>query len=90
MARRLIDISVPLENDVPADPEHMRPKIAYATHRQTAPNICRGLPVGASAASGRTSGAPKAEAWRPCAAASHSNSVGSRLPAQRAKASASK
>jgi kynurenine formamidase len=44
MARRLIDISVPLENDVPADPEHMRPKIVYASHRDTAPNLCRAFP----------------------------------------------
>src|SRR6202049_942714 len=40
MPRRLIDISVPLENDVAADPPPLRPKIRYRTHAETAPEIC--------------------------------------------------
>jgi len=35
MARRLIDISVALENDVIADPAPMRPKITYRGHGET-------------------------------------------------------
>ncbi len=32
---KFIDISIPLENDVPADPAFMRPKINYKTHAST-------------------------------------------------------
>jgi len=39
MPRRLVDISIPLENDVMADPAPMRPKIAYRNHAETVGDI---------------------------------------------------
>jgi kynurenine formamidase len=35
MARRFVDLSIPLENDVIADPPFMRPKIEYVNHKQS-------------------------------------------------------
>ena len=43
MPRRIIDLSVALENDVPAD-LGPGPQIAYATHEQTAPQIAGYFP----------------------------------------------
>ncbi len=39
MTRRLIDISAPLQNDVPADPPGHGPKIEYIDHQQSLPQI---------------------------------------------------
>ena len=36
MARKLIDLSMHLENDVPSDPPGLEPHIEYHTHKQTA------------------------------------------------------
>jgi kynurenine formamidase len=44
MPRRLIDISVPLENDVPADPPIQKVSITYTTHRQSAPLVASLFP----------------------------------------------
>jgi kynurenine formamidase len=44
MPRKLIDISVPLENDVAADPPGRGPSIEYRDHRQGAAEIVRYFP----------------------------------------------
>jgi kynurenine formamidase len=44
MARRLIDLSIPLENDVPADPPMQRVSITYTDHKQSAPLVASLLP----------------------------------------------
>lgn len=44
MARKLVDISVPLENDVPADPPFFGPKISYVDHRGSVPQFLDAFP----------------------------------------------
>ena len=44
MARRLIDISVPLENDVASDPPGYLPKIEYLDHKSSLPELLRVFP----------------------------------------------
>ena len=39
MARRFVDISVPLESGIKSDPEFMLPEIGYQTHLETAPQM---------------------------------------------------
>ena len=44
MARRLIDISVPLQAGIASDPSGMEPEIDYLDHRQTAADVCHFFP----------------------------------------------
>ncbi len=44
MARRLIDLSVPLENGVAADPRGMEPAITYLDHAATREQVLRFFP----------------------------------------------
>jgi kynurenine formamidase len=39
MGRRLVDISVPLQNDVAADPPGAGPRIEYIDHQQSLPQV---------------------------------------------------
>src|SRR5579871_987840 len=44
MPKKLIDLSIYLENDVISDPEGYRPKIHYVTHRASVQDIVRFFP----------------------------------------------
>lgn len=41
MWKQFIDLSVPLENDVPADPPGTGPSIEYVDHKATAPHVAK-------------------------------------------------
>jgi kynurenine formamidase len=44
MARRIIDISVPLEAGIASDPPGLEPKIIYETHKNSAAEVCKFFP----------------------------------------------
>jgi kynurenine formamidase len=44
MARRIIDLSVPLANDIPADPPAQKPSITYIDHQQSLPGMLAYFP----------------------------------------------
>src|SRR5690349_14962458 len=39
MARRIVDISIPLANDIPADPPIQKVSITYVDHKQSLPGL---------------------------------------------------
>lgn len=57
MARRFIDISIPLENDVASDPEPYRPRIHYIDHHASVPGLAAFFP------GLRPEDLPDGEAW---------------------------
>jgi kynurenine formamidase len=44
MSRKLIDLSIPLSNEVVADPPGMAPRIEYFDHKQTLPKVLEFFP----------------------------------------------
>jgi kynurenine formamidase len=44
MARRLVDLSIPITNDIVSDPDVMRPQITYSRHKETVGQIASFFP----------------------------------------------
>ena len=44
LARRIIDISVPLQSDIASDPPGLEPRITYIDHKESAPAVCAFFP----------------------------------------------
>jgi kynurenine formamidase len=44
MARRLVDLSIPITNDIVSDPDVMRPQVRYANHTETVGQIASFFP----------------------------------------------
>lgn len=44
MARRLVDLSIPITNDIISDPEQMRPQVTYSRHADTVPQMAAYFP----------------------------------------------
>ncbi len=44
MARRFVDLSVPLESGIASDPPIMLPEISYLSHKETAEQVCSFFP----------------------------------------------
>src|SRR5262245_23303141 len=44
MARRIIDISVPLQSDIASDPPGLEPKMTYIDHKQSVAGVCAFFP----------------------------------------------
>ena len=57
MARRFVDLSIYLENDVVSDPEVFRPKIEYIDHKMSVPELAGFFP------GLQPSDLPDGEAW---------------------------
>ena len=57
MARRFVDLSIYLENDVVSDPEVYRPRISYIDHKMTMPDLVNFFP------GVRPEDLPDGEAW---------------------------
>ena len=57
MARRFVDLSIHLENDVVSDPEVYRPRISYIDHKMTMPDLVNFFP------GVRPEDLPDGEAW---------------------------
>ena len=45
MAKRIVDLSMPLENEVKSDPEMFRPHIEYFGHKETFDQLNAFFPV---------------------------------------------
>ena len=44
MTRKIVDLSMHLENDVPSDPPGYEPKIEYYRHKETAGDVVKFFP----------------------------------------------